>query len=206
MEAEIFDNSRQLEKANQELQNANAALLQAKSDAEAANRAKSTFLSTMSHEIRTPMNAILGYAQLMLRDPGLGEQAKANLKIIGRSGGHLLTLINDVLDMSKIEAGRTALTETTFNFSRLLEDLAALFRQRAEAKALQFEMTVDGESLPYVVADEGKVRQVLINLLGNAIKFTNHGRIALARQPGVPRRSTTLVICLCSRYRSRNSQ
>ena len=99
----------QLQAANRQLHDANAQLLQAKADAEAANRAKSTFLSTMSHEIRTPMNAILGYAQLMLRDPDLGADAKANLKIIGRSGEHLLALINDVLDMSKIEAGRTEL-------------------------------------------------------------------------------------------------
>ena len=179
MEAEIFHNSQQLQVANQQLHDANAQLLQAKAEAEAANRAKSTFLSTMSHEIRTPMNAILGYAQLMLRDPGLGAEAKTNLKIIGRSGEHLLALINDVLDMSKIEAGRTELNPATFNLSRLLDDLAAMFRLRAEAKALRFEMLVDGEAVPYVVADEGKIRQVLINLLGNAVKFTELGQIKL---------------------------
>jgi PAS domain S-box-containing protein len=172
MEAEIFRNS-------QQLQAANAQLLQAKMDADAANRAKSTFLSTMSHEIRTPMNAILGYAQLMLRDPELGAEAKTNLKIIGQSGEHLLTLINDVLDMSKIEAGRTELNPVTFNLPRLLDDLAAMFRLRAGAKALRFEMLVDGESVTYVIADEGKLRQVLINLLGNAIKFTQVGHIKL---------------------------
>lgn len=148
-------------------------------DAEAANRAKSTFLSTMSHEIRTPLNAILGYAQLMQRDPALGQEAKANLKIIGRSGEHLLGLINDILDMSKIEAGRSELHPTTFSLVRLLDDLAAMFRLRAEAKALSFEYMVEGEPVPYVVADEGKIRQALINLLGNAIKFTNEGSIRL---------------------------
>ena len=179
MEAEIFRNSQQLQAANRQLHDTNAQLLQAKSEADTANRAKSTFLSTMSHEIRTPMNAILGYAQLMLRDPDLGADARANLKIIGRSGEHLLALINDVLDMSKIEAGRTELTPVTFNLARTFDDLAAMFRLRAEAKALWFEMLVDGESVSYVVADEGKIRQVLINLLGNAIKFTQVGHIRL---------------------------
>ena len=179
MEAEIFHNSAELQAANSKLHDTNAQLQQAKADAETANRSKSTFLSTMSHEIRTPMNAILGYAQLMLRDPDLGTDAKTNLEIIGRSGEHLLTLINDVLDMSKIEAGRTELNPVTFNLPKLLEDLAAMFRLRAQSKALRFEMVTDGESLDYVKGDEGKIRQALINLLGNAIKFTERGHITL---------------------------
>jgi PAS domain S-box-containing protein len=179
LEQRVVERTAQLESANRQLHDANGQLSEAKADAEAANRAKSTFLSTMSHEIRTPMNAVLGYAQLMLRDPALGTDAIANLKIIGRSGEHLLALINDVLDMSKIEAGRTELNPATFNILQLLNDLAAMFRVRAEAKALRFEMLVDRESVPYVVADEGKVRQVLINLLGNAVKFTQHGEIKM---------------------------
>ena len=179
MEAEIFQNSAELQAANRRLHDANAQLSEAKADAEAATRAKSTFLSTMSHEIRTPMNAILGYAQLMLRDPTLGQDAKANLAIIGRSGEHLMGLINDVLDMSKIEAGCTELSPVTFNLPVLLDDLAAMFRLRAQAKALRFEMLVSGATRPYVVADEGKIRQVLINLLGNGIKFTQHGQIEM---------------------------
>jgi signal transduction histidine kinase len=172
MEAEIFHNSAQLQAANRQLQAANAQLLQAKADAEAANRAKSTFLSTMSHEIRTPMNAILGYAQLMLRDPDLGTDAKANLKIIGRSGEHLLALINDVLDMSKIEAGPHRA------HSGDLQPLAAAGRSGGDVplagrgKGAAIRNAGGWESVPYVVADEGKIRQVLINLLGNAIKFT----------------------------------
>jgi signal transduction histidine kinase len=115
----------------------------------------------------------------MLRDPTLGIDAKANLKIIGRSGEHLLALINDVLDMSKIEAGRIGLNPVTFNLPRLLDDLASMFRLRAEAKGLRFEMLVDGASEPYIAADEGKIRQVLINLLGNALKFTERGQLKL---------------------------
>jgi len=173
-----------------EIQQRDTALLDARNELEqrvqqrtkqlaAANLAKSKFLSNMSHEIRTPLNAILGYAQLMSRDPGIGVDAKANLKIIGRSGEHLLNLINAVLDMSKIEAGQTEITPVTFSLSSLLEDLAAMFRLRAEAKALRFEMSVDGEKVPYVLADEGKIRQALINLLGNAIKFSERGHVKL---------------------------
>jgi CheY-like chemotaxis protein len=125
------------------------------------------------------MNAILGYGQLMLRDPALGADARTNLNIIGRSGEHLLSLINDVLDMSKIEAGRAELNRSTFNLPRLLDDLAAMFRLRAEAKGLRFDMLVGGESVPYIVADERKLRQALINLLGNAIKFTKRGQVAV---------------------------
>jgi PAS domain S-box-containing protein len=166
-------------RVEQDIQNLNRRLEETASEAQAANRAKSTFLSTMSHEIRTPMNAILGYAQLMLRDPAMGLDAKANLKIILRSGEHLLALINDVLDMSKIEAGRIEINPVTFNLSNLLDDLATMFRLRAEAKALEFNMLVDGEAVPYVLADEGKIRQALVNLLGNAIKFTTRGQIKL---------------------------
>jgi protein-histidine pros-kinase len=179
MEAEMFQNSQQLRAANLKLQEANMQLLRAKAEADSGNRAKSVFLSTMSHEIRTPLNAILGYAQLLLRDPSLGAEAKANLKIIDRSGEHLLTLINDVLDMSKIEAGHAELNPITFSPTRLLDDLAAMFRLRAEAKALRFDMVVDGDSVPYIAADLGKIRQVLINLLANAIKFTERGQITL---------------------------
>ena len=163
----------------QQILSLNRRLENTAAEAENANRAKSTFLSTISHEIRTPLNAILGYAQLMLRDPSLGADAKEGLKIIGRSGEHLLGLINDVLDLSKIEAGRTELHPVTFNLPQMLEDLAVMFRLRAEAKALLFEVLVDGESVAYVVADERKLRQVLINLLGNAIKFTRRGQIGL---------------------------
>ena len=125
------------------------------------------------------MNAILGYTQLMLRDPNLGTEPKANLRIMSRSGEHLLSLINDVLDMSKIEAGRTQINPATFNLPRLVGDLTSMFRLRAEVKGLRFEALAHGEGVPYLVADESKIRQTLINLLGNAIKFTDRGQIAL---------------------------
>jgi signal transduction histidine kinase/FixJ family two-component response regulator len=179
MQIEIFRNSQQLQSANRQLHDANAQLLQAMAGAEAANRAKSTFLSTMSHEIRTPMNAILGYTQLMLRDSSLGTGTKENLNIISRSGAHLLTLINDVLDMSKIEAGGTEIDPITFSLPRLTEDLTEMFKLRARAKTLAFDVSVDGEAAPYIVTDEGKTRQILINLLGNAVKFTQQGSIKL---------------------------
>jgi signal transduction histidine kinase/CheY-like chemotaxis protein len=162
-----------------QLREVNARLEEAALAADAANLAKSAFLSTMSHEIRTPLNAILGYAQLMQRDPALGADAKNNLSIIGRSGEHLLGLINDVLDLSKIEAGRAEIRLVNFNLHSMLQDLSSMFRLRAEAKGLDFEMVVDGEAVLYLSADEGKIRQALINLLANAIKFTSHGKVKL---------------------------
>jgi two-component system sensor histidine kinase/response regulator len=148
-------------------------------EAETANKAKSMFLSTMSHEIRTPMNAILGYSQLMARDPNLPPEAKSYLQIINRSGEHLLGIINDVLDMAKIEAGRSQITARKFAVLGLLRDLDAMFRLRAQAKGVQFEWLLSGEPVEYILADEGKIRQILINLLGNAVKFTERGRISL---------------------------
>jgi PAS domain S-box-containing protein len=151
----------------------------AAAEAEAASRAKTMFLSTVSHEIRTPMNAILGCAQLMSRDLELGSNAKANLKIIRNSGEHLISIITDILDMSKIEAGRTDLNPGPFNFLRLVENIASMFRFAAHAKGLQLEVVIDGDPVAYLVGDESKIRQVLINLLGNALKFTTRGQIKL---------------------------
>jgi PAS domain S-box-containing protein len=152
-------------------------LAEARDAALAGSRAKSAFLANMSHEIRTPLNAILGYSQLMMRDPSLGRAATDKLNIINRSGEHLLALINGILDLSKIEAGRMELNAVQFDAADLLEGLAAMFRLRAEAKGLQLGINVDGEWAKHVVADQGKVRQVLINLLGNAVKFTKRGSI-----------------------------
>ncbi|MBE3131236.1 MAG: PAS domain S-box protein [Acidobacteria bacterium] len=151
----------------------------AKQAADAANRAKSTFLAHMSHEIRTPINAIMGFSQLMQRDDTLAPQQRQHLDVINRSGEHLLALITDVLEMSKIEAGRTTLNPTTFSLLALLEDLELMFRLRTEAKKLTFAVEGLGHIPRYVEGDEGKLRQILINLLGNAVKFTGTGGIVL---------------------------
>jgi two-component system, sensor histidine kinase and response regulator len=147
--------------------------------AESANRAKSSFLANMSHEIRTPMNAIMGFSQLMQRDVSLNRDQKENLTAISRSGEHLMTVINDVLEMSKIEAGRITLKSSTFDLHALIEDLAIMFRGRIESKKLKYEACV-GPDLPrFVVTDESKLRQVLINLIGNAVKFTQEGSVTI---------------------------
>ena len=144
-----------------------------------ANRAKSVFLANMSHEIRTPMNAILGFSQLMLRDQDLTPQQCQYLGTINRSGEHLLALINDILEMSKIEAGRTTLNPSTFDLPVLLKDLEMMFRVRTDEKELSFSMDMVGDVPQYIVTDINKLRQVFINVLGNAVKFTDHGGIGL---------------------------
>jgi len=147
--------------------------------AESANQAKSIFLANMSHEIRTPMNAIMGFSQLLLRDSALSAQQKQYLSTINRSGEHLLALINDILEISKIEAGRTILKSTDFDLPGLIQDIVTMFRVRTDAKYLQFLVEMS-ENIPhYVTADESKLRQILINLLGNAVKFTSQGGIAM---------------------------
>jgi PAS domain S-box-containing protein len=154
-------------------------LREAKEAAEAASRAKSTFLANMSHEIRTPMNAILGFSQLLQRDSSLTRKQRESLDAIGRSGEHLLALINDILELSKIEAGRTTLNSVAFNVSDLIDDIATMFSIRTKEKGLLFVVEKAKELPRIIVADVGKLRQVLINLLGNAVKFTERGGIAL---------------------------
>ncbi len=154
--------------------------------AQAANRTKSSFLANMSHEIRTPMNAILGYAQLMRRDKTLTSDQKDYLKRINNSGEHLLDLINDILEMSKIEAGASDLTPKVCDFHALLCDVEAMFKIRTDAKGLEFELKRHDDVPRYLFVDEGKVRQVLINLLSNATKFTESGGITITVKSFLP--------------------
>ena len=157
----------------------------AKEAAEASNRAKSVFLTNVSHELRTPLNAIIGFSQLMIRTARLGhggeltEEQRENLRMIQHSGEHLLGLINEVLELSKIEAGRATLQEQAFDLHRLLTGLEQMFQLRAEQKNLTLDFDLAPEVPHFVVADESKLRQILMNLLGNATKFTNEGGIAL---------------------------
>jgi len=136
----------------------------------------------MSHELRTPLNAILGFSQLMSCDSILTREQREHLAIINRSGEHLLTLINDILSMSKIEAGRVVLNETEFNLHRLLNDLREMINLKAKNKGLTLIFDYSPDLPRYIQTDESKLRQVLINLVGNAIKFTAEGQVTLRVQ------------------------
>lgn len=145
----------------------------------AANQAKSDFLASMSHEIRTPLNAILGYAQLLQRDTSLPPEQRDGIAGISASGRHLLGLINEILDLAKIEAGRMELNPIDFDLALLAHGLAATFRPLCSQKRIGFRLDLAGGEPQRVRGDEGKLRQVLINLVGNAVKFTSAGEVAL---------------------------
>jgi signal transduction histidine kinase/CheY-like chemotaxis protein len=153
--------------------------LAARHAAEEASRAKSEFISHMSHELRTPLNAVLGFSALMRRDPAITAVQRRNLQIIHRSGEHLLDLVNSILDMSKIEAGRMALEISAFDLDALVGDVADMMRARAQEKGLGLVLDVQDQLVRHLRADPVKLRQIIINLLSNAIKFTEHGSVRM---------------------------
>ncbi|MDF5730601.1 MAG: AAA family ATPase [Rhizonema sp. PD38] len=186
LELKVHERTVELAQANAQLESEISSrklieveLAKAKELAEAANQAKSVFVANMSHELRTPLNAILAFSQLMSQDANLFSQQQENLNIIHRSGEHLLTLINQVLDLSKIEAGRMMLSENNFNLTSLLLDLKDIFCLQVKDKGLKLKFESAADVPQFIRTDEVKLRQVLINLIGNAIKFTNSGSVSV---------------------------
>lgn len=172
VETKLIDTNRNLELATKKAN-------KLAREAETANKSKSAFLANMSHEIRTPLNAIIGFSQLMNRDKFLTEtQREYNISIV-KAGEHLLNLINDILELSKVEAGRVVANPVNIDLYALFEDIRMLFKERAQAKKLQFIYEID-ENLPrFAFVDESKLRQIFVNLIGNAIKFTDEGGVAV---------------------------
>lgn len=171
--------SKALKEKNEQLQQEIQERCNAEAQAEAANKAKSEFLANISHELRTPLNAILGFAQVMNREPQISNEQREYLEIINRNGEQLLELINDILDLSKIEAGLASLNERSFDLYRLLDNLEELFQIQAEQKDLEIIFIIEANVPQYIKADDQKLRGCLINLLSNAVKFTSYGRIIL---------------------------
>jgi signal transduction histidine kinase/CheY-like chemotaxis protein len=171
LELQVTERTHELAESNQQLQ-------VAKEKAELANQAKSVFLANMSHELRTPLNAILGYTDILKRRAG-NTDSTDGLGIIHRSGEHLLTLINDVLDLAKVEAGKLELSPAPVHLPTFLREIIEIIRARAEAKDISLAYEALSPLPDIVLADEKRLRQVLLNLLGNAIKFTDQGHVTL---------------------------
>lgn len=178
--ADLARTNRRLEHEIEVREQVQRDLKTAKETAERANQYKTNFVANMSHEIRTPLNAILGYAQILQSRDDLDGQVRKAVEAIDRGGSHLLGLINDILDLSKIEAGRMELKPTTFDLCLLIRNLASMFQLRCAEKNVGWQVVgIDTHDILPVIADAGKLRQILINLLGNALKFTSHGGVVL---------------------------
>ncbi|WKJ91475.1 ATP-binding protein [Methylomonas montana] len=194
LEQRIAERTTDLQVSNQHLQEMGAVLEKSKNDAEAANRAKSIFLANMSHELRTPMNAVLGFSRLMQNDKDLTAAQLENLDIINRSGNHLLDLINQVLDMAKIESGRMEIENVPFDLGAVIRDIIDMMHERAESKGLSLNIDQCSSFPRFVCADAGKLRHILINLLGNAIKYTEKGEVVLRLTTQSGSRADPLVL------------
>jgi signal transduction histidine kinase/CheY-like chemotaxis protein len=180
---ELYKNKELLEirvaERTAELKESRETLKIAKEKAESASQAKSTFLANMSHELRTPLNSILGFSRLMTHEKNLNSRQIKNLEIINRSGEQLLNLINNVLDISKIEAGRVELEESPLDLGKFSQELASLMSARAQEKGLDFTLEQSPDLPRHIIVDGGKLRQILINLVGNAIKYTAQGGVTV---------------------------
>jgi len=168
-----------VEERTAELVDSNKALTSARDRAEIANQTKSTFLASMSHELRTPLNGILGYAQILQRDLSITTRQQHGLSVIEQSGDHLLNLINDVLDLAKVESGKIELYQIDFNLPLFLNGVSEIIKIRARHKGIDFDLKYTNELPNGVHGDERRLRQILLNLLGNAVKFTDEGRVTL---------------------------
>ncbi|GAB2859862.1 hypothetical protein GCM10027277_30490 [Pseudoduganella ginsengisoli] len=182
LENQVEARTEELRQQNEQLQRLNAEVQAARAEAESATHAKSQFLANMSHELRTPLNAILGYAQILDRDGGLSERQQRGITTIERSGTHLLSLINDVLDLSRIEAAKFTLEPQPMVLAAFIDGIGDIVRVKAEEKLLRFVCMLEPGLPAAVLCDEKRLRQVLLNLLGNAIKFTPSGQVSLRVQ------------------------
>ncbi len=190
-----LDSMRSRRELEQLVETRTAELRAARDAAEQAAKAKGAFLANMSHEIRTPMNAILGYEQLLQAEPGLTDAQRRKLDVIRTSGDHLLTLINDILDMSRLEAGRTPLSVQPFDVRALVDGVVSMFTGQASRRGIGLEAQLDDSTPRVLRADPGKVRQVMINLVGNALKFTDSGKVQI-RVTGAQAGETQRVVAV----------
>lgn len=196
LEQRIQARTADLELSNSRLKKMGGILQEAKNSAESANRAKSIFLANMTHELRTPMNAVLGFSRLMQDDKNLTEDQREVLDIINRSGNHLLSLINQVLDMAKIESGRMILENAPFDLGSTVRDILDMMRERAITKGLHLYIDQSSDFPRLIDADAGKLRHILINLLGNAIKYTEQGAVILRlNTQSKPEDESLVLVC-----------